>query len=44
MAWAEAQLASLGEAPPGAEPKPVPESWHDIPDFSRGFSFSPVRW
>ncbi|MDN3567120.1 methyltransferase domain-containing protein [Paeniroseomonas aquatica] len=44
VAWAEAQLASLGEAPPGAEPKPVPESWHDIPDFSRGFSFSPVRW
>ena len=42
--WTASQLAELGEAPSAAQPDPVPEAWRDIPDFSRSFSFAPVRW
>jgi GT2 family glycosyltransferase len=42
--WASEQLAMLGGTPPAVEPVPVPREWQNIPDFSRGFSFSPVRW
>ena len=47
IAFAEAaatQLVGLGVPVPGANPEPVGQSWRDIPDFTRGFSFAPARW
>ena len=41
---AAASLAELGAPAPEAEPELVPESWRNIPDFTRSFSFAAVRW
>jgi GT2 family glycosyltransferase len=38
------ELMRLGVPVPEEEPIPVPAEWRDIPDFSRHFSFSEVRW
>ncbi len=43
-AEAEAELKALGAEIPETKPEPVPEAWRSIPDFSRSFSFAPVRW
>ncbi|MFC7552844.1 hypothetical protein ACFQU7_12125 [Pseudoroseomonas wenyumeiae] len=43
-AWTQDKLAEVGAEVPTAEPELVPADWQDIPDFSRHFSFSPVRW
>jgi GT2 family glycosyltransferase/SAM-dependent methyltransferase len=44
VATVSAELAALGAPIPETMPEPVPEAWLSIPDFSRSFSFSPVRW
>jgi hypothetical protein len=44
VATVSAELAALGAPIPEVMPEPVPEAWLFIPDFSRSFSFSPVRW
>lgn len=43
-ARASSELAAAGLAVPQTMPDPVPELWRGIADFSRQFSFSPVRW
>ncbi len=43
VATVSAELAALGAPIPETMPEPVPEAWLSIPDFSRSFSFSPVR-
>jgi GT2 family glycosyltransferase len=44
VATVSAELAALGAPIPETMPEPVPKAWLSIPDFSRSFSFSPVRW
>jgi GT2 family glycosyltransferase/SAM-dependent methyltransferase len=44
LRMAEAELGASGFPVPAASPPPVPESWRSNADFSRGFSFAPVRW
>lgn len=41
---AAAELSHLGASPPESRAAPVPEAWRHIADFSRNFSFAPVRW
>lgn len=38
------KLSELGVPVPDTYPPLVQEGWRSIPDFSRNFSFSPVRW
>ena len=39
-----AQLDEIGISPPEAAVTPVPQTWRRMTDFSRNFSFAPVRW
>lgn len=41
---AETELLTAGHRVPAASPSPVPKEWQSLPDFSRQFSFAPVRW
>jgi hypothetical protein len=41
---AEGELRASGFTVPAANPPPVPEGWRSNADFSRQFSFAPVRW
>lgn len=41
---AAAELSQLGVSPPETPVVPVPEAWRPVADFTRNFSFAPVRW
>jgi hypothetical protein len=43
-AWTLEQLVALDRAPPAVDPVAVAPEWQAIPDFTRQFYFSPVRW
>lgn len=43
-AWTAEELAKLDRTPPTVVPVPVADEWRSIPDFTRHFHFSPVRW
>jgi GT2 family glycosyltransferase len=38
------RLSDLGAKAPEVRPKPVPVPWRAVADFSKEFSFAPVRW
>ncbi len=42
--WTAAEIAAAGGEAPSTALETIPPEWRDVADFSRHFSFSPVRW